>query len=445
MTARENSATNDKPTAVVLGGTVAHRHLIDLLQRRGYWVALIDYLARPPAADLADLHLQESTLEMETVLKIATDLNAQLVLSPAVDQAHVTAAYCSERLGLSTPIPFATANLLADKQAQKQLMKQSGVPTAKAQIFEMPEKNSLFLGQELSIDFPAVVKPIDSNGSKGISVVRTYDGLLNAFVLASSHSRKKIILVEELNIGPEFTFYFWINNFEPSLIYSKIKVPLSRSDSSLFAPLSLASPALSVNQQNQLVDIANRIVSATGISNGPLMIQANLVQGVFKVIEFAPRLGGGLSTLEIERVTGMDVLALYLECCLNKPDYIPPKIPSQRKLSAVLHLYSGSGAVTHAIGLQELVDDGYFEEYHFQRNPSHWKDVSGLESRNRLMALHGTYSCVADVATAIEALKSTLFLLGESDENLLRKELLNLDWLSVEEFFPTQPRMQTLD
>ena len=445
MTILGNSRAEDKPTAVVLGGTVAHRHLIDLLQRRGYCVVLVDYLPKPPAADLADLHLQESTLEMETVLKIATDFNAQLVLSPAVDQAHVTAAYCSEMLGLRTPIPFAIGNLLADKQVQKQLMNQSGVPTAKAQIFELPEKNGPFLGQEPSVDFPAVVKPTDSNGSKGVSVVRTYDELLRACVSAASISRKKNILVEELNAGPEFSFYFWVNNFEPRLIYSKIKVRLSESDSSLFAPLSLAHPALSVSQQNQVADISNRIVSATGLSTGPLMIQANLVQGIFKVIEFAPRLGGGLSTLEIERVTGVDLLALYLDRCLNKPECIPLEIPSQQMLSAVLHLYSGSGAVSRVIGLQELVDDSYFEEFHFQRDFSHRKDASGLESRNRILALHGTYSCFADVKIAIEALKSTLVFLGDSERNLLRKDLLNLDWRSVEEFFPAQPRIQTHD
>lgn len=440
-----NTVGVNKKTAVVLGGTVAHRHLIHLLQSLDYRVVLVDHLPKPPAADLADFHIRESTLEKETVLKIATDFKAQLVLSPAVDQAHVTAAYCSDRLGLPTPIPFATADRLADKQAQKQLMNQLGIPTAKAQIFRAPEGACFSRAEKISVDFPAVVKPVDSNGSKGVSIVRTRDELVDACTTAFSHSRKNSILVEELNEGPEFNFYFWVNDFEPRLIFSKVKVPLTESDSSLFAPLSLSHPLLPDISQNQIKEIAESISSAAGISNGPLLIQANLDQELFKVIEFAPRLGGGLSTVEIQRVTGVDLHEMYLGCGSETLERGQPRRYSQRFLSAVLHLYSGPGPLTRVLGLENMIQKKHFHEYHFQRDPGLSKDYSGLESGNRILALHGTYSCFADAATAVQVLKKNLVFLAESGENLLRTDLLALDWSSVSHFFPTKLEMKAFD
>lgn len=444
MRTQENQTGGDKPTAIVLGGTVAHRHLIDTLKKRGYWVVLVDYLPGPPAADLADLHIRESTLEKQAVLKIATEFRAQLVLSPAVDQAHVTAAFCSDRLGLPTPIAFTTADWLADKQAQKQLMNRLGIPTAKARILRRPDTDNFLRKQEMSF-YPAVVKPVDSNGSKGVSIVRTPDELVNACITAFSHSRKNTILVEELNEGPEFSFYFWVNNFEPRLIYSKVKVPLTESNSSLFAPLSVSPPLLPAASQNYINEIAALISSAVKILSGPLFIQANLVHGVFKVIEFAPRLGGGLSALEILRATGVDLFELYLGWSAEASQGVQPESSSQRFLSAVLHLYSRAGPITRVLGLETIIEKKYFHEYHFQRDPSSSGDYAGLESRNRVLALVGEYSCFADVETAVQILKTNLVFLAESGENLLRADLLALDWNSVSRFFSTKQDMRDVD
>ena len=69
-------------TAIVLGGTVPHASLLDKLKDRGYYTILIDYFDDPPAASHADLHLKDSAMDPDAVLRIAKEYDADLVLSP---------------------------------------------------------------------------------------------------------------------------------------------------------------------------------------------------------------------------------------------------------------------------------------------------------------------------------------------------------------------------
>jgi|SRR5690554_2186935 len=95
--------------AIILGGTDDHIALIENLKKRGYYTILIDYNANPPAKVAADLHIQESTLEEDKVLKIATEQKVDLVISACIDQALLTACYVAERLGLPAPFSYETA------------------------------------------------------------------------------------------------------------------------------------------------------------------------------------------------------------------------------------------------------------------------------------------------------------------------------------------------
>ena len=57
----------NKPVAIVLGGTVPHVHLIELLKLQGYYTVLVDYTTNPPAKKFADEHIKESTLDKDGV------------------------------------------------------------------------------------------------------------------------------------------------------------------------------------------------------------------------------------------------------------------------------------------------------------------------------------------------------------------------------------------
>lgn len=116
--------------ALILGGTAAHKELIEQLKKRGYHTVLIDYFDNPPAKEVADEHVKISTLDKEAVLEYARNVGANLVISTSVDQANAICCYVNEKLGLPSPYCYETALDMTDKTRMKQIMKENGIPTA---------------------------------------------------------------------------------------------------------------------------------------------------------------------------------------------------------------------------------------------------------------------------------------------------------------------------
>ena len=196
----------NKKTAIVLGGTIPNKYLIDNLKERGFYTILIDYHENPPAASDADEHIQESTLDKETVLKIALERKVSLVISGCVDQANTTACYVLEKLGLYSPYTYETSLRVTDKELMKEGMNRAAIPSAKYDL--LTADNYKTYRSEL---FPKVVKPCDANGSKGVRKVTNETELSKAIEQAINISRTKKAIVEDYKNGTEISAYCFIN------------------------------------------------------------------------------------------------------------------------------------------------------------------------------------------------------------------------------------------
>ena len=186
-------------TAVVLGGTFPHRELLVKLKERGYYTVLVDYYDSPIAKDVADKHIKESTLDRAKVLQITKQEKADLVISSCIDQANVTACYVSERLGLPCPYSYETALNVTDKKRMKEIMLRNGIPTAKYYSINNVDE---FIPEALN--YPIIIKPADSNSSKGVRRIDAYDqNTLDFISLALSISRNNSAIIEEFKIGKE--------------------------------------------------------------------------------------------------------------------------------------------------------------------------------------------------------------------------------------------------
>lgn len=88
--------------------------------------------------------------------------------------------------------------LAMDKLVSKELMRFHGIPTADWNVFSDSE-------QMKCIHLPAVVKPIDSGSSIGISLVETEQELMKAIKEALNYSNSSKVLIEDKIDGREFS------------------------------------------------------------------------------------------------------------------------------------------------------------------------------------------------------------------------------------------------
>lgn len=339
-----------KPVAIILGGTNPHRALIENLQKRGYYTILVDYLENPPARDAADEHVRESTLDKEIVLQVAKKRNASLVIATCIDQANVTACYVGEKLKLPIPYSYKTALDISDKTTMKQAMIGGNIPTSKFIVVEEEEKPDVE-----DLKFPVVVKPSDSNGSKGVRKANTVEELTQYLNDALSISRNSKAIVEEFVYGDEIGIDCFISDGKAHVItMHKKRKPSLKDGSVIFSIGSISPPDISEMAKRSIKLIADQMAKVFNLKNTPLLIQAIVNQDDVNVIEFAPRIGGGLNFRKIKLFADFDIVDAAVDSFLGnrvKPVYVQPDFYYSEN-----HIYTEPGVFGEITGYKKLIE-----------------------------------------------------------------------------------------
>lgn len=177
---------------LLLGGSAQQIVAIKTAQKLGYYTVLCDYLPDNPGQYEADKFYLVSTTDKDAVLEVARNEQVDGVLAYASDPAAPTAAYIAEKLGLSGA-PYHSVETLCNKDQFRKFLIENGFSTPKAKGYASAEDA---LKEKENFEFPIIIKPVDSSGSKGATVLQTEDGLKNALDFAFSFSRCHRIIVE---------------------------------------------------------------------------------------------------------------------------------------------------------------------------------------------------------------------------------------------------------
>ena len=354
---------NKQPRAIVLGGTSPHISLIERLQKRGYFTILLDYYENPPAKAAADKHIQESTLDEEKVLTVAKEEAADLVISACVDQANVTACYVGEKLGLPIPYSYRTALEVTDKGLMKEKMVKNRIPTARH--FYLNRESAI---GDMDLTYPVMVKPADACGSAGVKKVLHPEELQGHLENALTVSRGNKAVVEEYKEGTEISIYSFIKNKKTHIVMATERFSITDGPEEVLKCYATLAPAtLTKATEEKLITIIDKIVESFGIDNTALHVQAFIDGEDINIIEFAPRVGGGVSYQTILQNTGFDIIEATIDSYLGNEvslDYTLPK-----EYYAVNIIYGHPGVFDHIVGQQQLLEDKVIEEFFQYKSP----------------------------------------------------------------------------
>ena len=178
---------------LLLGGSAQQIVAIKTAKRLGLYTILCDYLPDNPGQYHADKFYMESTTDKVKILEIARAENIDYVIAYASDPAAPTAAFVAEKMDLPTN-PYKAVNTLCNKDLFRGFLSEHGFNVPSCVSFS--EKENIKEGIS-ALRFPIIIKPVDSSGSKGITVLESPQGLEKAIEYALSYSRCKRIIVEE--------------------------------------------------------------------------------------------------------------------------------------------------------------------------------------------------------------------------------------------------------
>ena len=179
---------------MLLGGIRYLLPAIEAAHHHGCHVITVDYLPDNIAHKYSDEYHNVSIIDKEAVLTLAKELKIDGILSYAVDPGVVTAAYVAEKMGLPFTCSYKTACIFQDKARFRQFLKENGfnVPNAKGYDNDEEAINDINY-----FNWPVIVKPVDSAGSKGVTRVDDPDKLPAAIAHALEESHNGHFIIED--------------------------------------------------------------------------------------------------------------------------------------------------------------------------------------------------------------------------------------------------------
>ena len=338
--------------ALVLCATVPHTLLLEKLKQRGYYTLLADMNPNAPAIPFADEFICKSAFDKDAMVEAAREHQVDLIISSCSEQANSVCCYVGEILGLPHPYSYETSLDVTNKGRMKKLFKAGDVTTSDFMLFtniaEL-EKNDLF--------YPVVVKPVDAYSSKGVHKADNQEELLEFAKDALKVSRSCQGIVEGYCPGIEIQVDCAAINGMAHVLMTRSKRQLSQNSIELNSGGSIVPAEMTEVEEKQAVVIAQRIVDAFGLVNTPFFYQARLNNGIISVLEFAPRIGGGLSFQMVKRATGVDIVDLSIQSFLGEEMSLEGRFKRPKHLSTLL-LYMDPGVFGEVKGLDELLKDG---------------------------------------------------------------------------------------
>ncbi len=338
--------------ALVLCATVPHTLLIEKLKQRGYYTLIADMNPKAPAVPFADGFICKSAFDKDAMVEVAREQQVDIVISSCSEQANSVCCYVGEKLGLPHPYSYETSLDVTNKGRMKKLFKIGGVTTSDYILFTNIDEL-----KKCDLEYPVVVKPVDAYSSKGVHKADNYNELTEFAKDALKVSRSGQGIVEEYCPGTEIQVDCVAINGKAHVLMTRSKRTLSQNSIELNSGGSIVPAYMTDTEEKQAAEIAQRIVDVFALTNTPFFYQARLNNGIISVLEFAPRIGGGLSFQMVKRATGIDIVDLSIQSFLGEKMSLEEKFGHPKHLSTLL-LYMEPGVFGEVTGLDELLYDG---------------------------------------------------------------------------------------
>jgi biotin carboxylase len=292
---------------VVIPGGYWQRALIQAAKNQEYKVIVVDSNPNAPGFQIADHRIVAELDDFERIgdeIRLITNTIVGAV-SFCSDVGVELSFYLNKLFKAKLQLYLEPENFVS-KSRQRHIWADAGVLQPSFKCYNNLEFAIIDCDEPI---LPIVVKPDDSSGSRGVTIINHYRELRQALISAFDFSRTNQIIIEAFIPGVEFTVEVFAFEGEilPVLITQKAKIQNGTGTVSGF--LRAVSPESAI--YSQIADLAIEAYSALGLRNGPghLELIADLESGPVGVVEAAARGGGfGLSTKLMFEVTGFDLI-----------------------------------------------------------------------------------------------------------------------------------------
>lgn len=277
---------------MLLGGLRYLMPIIDEAHKLGVHVITADYLPNNIAHKYSDEYCNVSIIDKDAVLKAAQEMQIDGILSHAVDPGVVSAAYVAEQMGLPFQCSYKAACILQDKSLFRKFLADNGFNCPHAKGYNNVEEA---LADIEYFDWPVIVKPVDSAGSKGVTKVEEPKDLRQAIEVALESSISKNFIIEDFLEKEGFSV-----GSESFVVDGKLKYNgfydqyFDNEAVNPYTPSAEVWPSvMQPEYQEEIKSELQRLIDILGITTGLFNVECRVCKnGKAYLMEVSPRAGG---------------------------------------------------------------------------------------------------------------------------------------------------------
>lgn len=372
-----------------------------------------DYLPKEESAakKISNDYWNISTADIENLKEKCIEENVTAILTGVHEFNICKKIELCNTLGLSQYCTREQWDFCEDKQKFKELCAKNGIDIAK----------TYDINQE-TIDYPVIVKPVDSSGSRGFSICNNKAELLKGVDFALQFSESKRVLIEEYMQCEACIIHY--TAIEGEIIFSGMSDKHSQrlEDGASVMALQIFP---SESEERYLKDINEKAISmfkGLGIKNGPIWIEVfnDITKGRFVFNEMGYRFGGSMTNYPVKFFYGIDQMELMVANALGRKGEcdVPKSFKPAAQKYCILPLHLRAGVIATISGIEEIKKAPGIEQVILVHHEGDVIENWGT-AQQVFCYLHISFNSVIELLERIEAFVGNVSVSDEQGNNLL--------------------------
>lgn len=342
----------EKKKLMLLGGLRYLLPVIEKAHKLGLHVITVDYLPDSIAHKYSDQYFNVSILDKDAILNLAEELEIDGIMSFAVDPGVVTAAYVAEKMGLPFQGSYESVRILQDKGKFRKFLSDNGFNVPTANVYRSETEA---LGQTEIFNWPVIVKPVDSAGSKGVTRVDGSESLRQAIEYAMRESHCGEFIIEDFLEKEGYSSdsdCFTIDGILTCCTFSDQR--FDENANNPYTPSAYSWPAtMPAEVQKELASELQRLITLLEMKSGIYNIETRLCKnGKPYIMEVSPRGGGNRLAEMVDMAANTTLIENSVRAAVGMP-LLPMSEPKYKEHWAEIILHADKDGIFDGLEISE--------------------------------------------------------------------------------------------
>ena len=336
---------------MLLGGIHYLLPVIKAAHEQGYYVITADNIPGNIAHKYSDEFCNVSIVDKDAVLLEAQKHNIDGIISFGVDPGVVSAAYVQEQMHLPQMGPYESVRILQNKDLFRAFLQEHGFNAPLSRGYANKEAA---LNDTDWLQWPMIVKPTDSAGSKGVTRVNRIDEYEAAVDYAFTKSISGHIIIEEFidKVGcSSDTDSFLLNGELKFVSFNAQRFDTNAANP--YTPAAYSWPSTFPEHETYLTSELQRLLTLLKMNTSVFNIETRIApNGKPYIMECTPRGGGNRLCEMLRYATGVDLITAQVRAAVGD-EVIGIEQKPYNGCWAEIILHAGNGGIFQGLDIAD--------------------------------------------------------------------------------------------